>query len=157
MTVEQLRKYLAGLPDSGKELVLGLFLHYCSRARELETEDAEATAAEGKPKKRGSKDLAQLVDRLRLAAAVAAKGEVVAKVREAQAARGLVAAWAPGSAPEAPPMEPPEPPPRVGIPTPPVTHDAPSGPPARGGKGAPRPHRTRGAKARRENKGSSRR
>jgi hypothetical protein len=164
MTIEQLRKYLAGLPDAGRELGLALFLHYCRRAEAADAEEAAAVAPEGtKPKKRGEKELGQLVDRLRLTAALATKGEVVAKTREAQATKGLVAAWAPGSAPEALPMEPPKPPERIAIPQPPIPPPAPPEPvpgaagPARGGKGAARPHTTRGAKARTDNKGSSRR
>lgn len=162
MTIEQLRKYLAALPDSGRELGLALFLHYCRRAEAADAEEAQvATPDGGKPKKRSDKDLAQLVDRLRLAAALATKGEVVAKTREAQATKGLVSAWEPGSAPEAPPMAPPKPPERIAIPTPPVPPVAQPehvpGAPARGGKGAARPHTTRGVKARPDSKGSSRR
>jgi hypothetical protein len=161
MTIEQLRKYLLGLADSGRELGLALFLHYCLRAEAADAEEAADATQEGqKPKRRGEKDLAQIVDRLRLAAALAAKGEVVAKTREAQVSRGLVAAWKPGSAPEAPPMAPPKPPERIAIPQPPVPPQAPDHVPgvaARGGKGAARPHTTRGAKARTDNKGSSRR
>jgi hypothetical protein len=157
MTIEQLRKYLAAAGDSAKELGLAIFLHYCRRAEAADAEEAQPPPADGaKPKKRGDKDLAQIVDRLRLTAALAAKGEVVAKTREAQAARGLVAAWRPGSAPEAPPMpEPPPPPDPRAIPqpaTPPPEHV-----PSRGGKGAARPHTSRGSKARTDNKGSSRR
>lgn len=163
MTIDQLRKYLSGIQDSAKELGLALFLHYCRRAEAADAEEAAAPVPEGtKPKKRGEKDLANLVDRMRLTAALAAKGEVVAKTREAQATKGLVAAWEPGSAPEALPMEPPKPPERIAIPQPPPMPppeegEPVPGAPARGGKGAARPHTTRGAKARTDNKGSSRR
>jgi len=160
MTIEQLRKYLSSTQDSAKELGLALFLHYCRRAEAADAEESAAPTAEGtKPKKRGEKDLANLVDRLRLTAALATKGEVVAKTREAQATKGLVAAWEPGSAPEALPMEPPKPPERQAIPEPPQPRPAEpaQGAPARGGKGAARPHTTREAKARTDNKGSSRR
>jgi len=161
MTLDQLRKYLAALPDSARELALGLYLHYCRRAEAADAEEAAAPTAEGKPKRRGEKELGQLSDRLRLAAAVATKGTVVPKVREALAARGLVAAWEPGSAPEAPPMDPPAPPVRPEIPQPvlpaaPNPQDAAPGTSARGGKGAPRPHTTRESKTRRD-KHSSRR
>ncbi|HEX5137452.1 MAG TPA: hypothetical protein VFY93_10795 [Planctomycetota bacterium] len=162
MTIDQLRKYLAALPDSARELGLALFLHYCRRAEAADAEEAAPPPPEGaKPKKRNEKDLAQLVDRLRLSAALAAKGEVVAKTREALAAKGFVAAWEPGSAPEAPPMDPPPPPPeRKENPapaTPPAAAPGPVPAPARGGKGAARPHTARGSKARTDNKGSSRR
>ncbi len=162
MTIEQLRKYLANMGETARELGLALFLHYCRRAEAADAEEAEAAPAEPKPKKRGEKELALLVDRMRLASAVAAKGEVVAKVREAQASKGLLAAWAPGSAPEAPPMETPAEPEEVeaGEPVP----DLPAEPeiaeePAvmeRGGKAAPRPHTTREVKTRHDKRSSRR-
>lgn len=167
MTMDQLRKYMASLPDSARELGLALFLHYSLRAKAAEAEEAAGVTVEGKPKKRAEKELALLADRLRLAASIAAKGEVVPKAREALAARGLVAAWEPGSAPEALPLErPPEPEPEEVPEPPPLPDDLPEaeaadaeepGTAARGGKGAPRPHTTRESKARQDNKRSSRR
>jgi hypothetical protein len=161
MTIEQLRKYLAGVGAPARELGLALFLHYCRRAEAADAEEAQGAVAEGKPKKRSEKELAVLVDRMRLAAAVAAKGEVVAKAREAQASRGLVGAWEPGSAPEAPPME--SPPEVVEAPEP-VPADPPDDLAAaeepaateRGGKVAARPHTTREAKARQDKRSSRR-
>jgi len=162
MTIEQLRKYLANLGESAGELGLALFLHYCRRAEAADAEEAQAATAETKPKKRSEKDLGLLADRMRLAAAVASKGEVVAKAREAQAARGLVAAWAPGSAPVAPPMETPVVPEEeeAAQPVPNLPHepDVAEEPAVleRGGKGAPRPHTTRETKARQDKRSSRR-
>jgi len=162
MTVEQLRKYLANLGESARELGLALFLHDCRRAEAADAEEAQAPTAETKPKKRSEKDLGQLADRMRLASAVAAKGEVVAKAREAQASRGLVAAWVPGSAPVAPPMETPVAPEEeeAGEPVPDLPADPEIGEATsvleRGGKAAPRPHTTREAKARHDKRSSRR-
>jgi hypothetical protein len=162
MSIDHLRKYLANLGEPARELGLALFLHYCRRAEAAEAEEAQGVTVDGKPKKRSEKDIAILVDRMRLAAAVAAKGEVVAKVREPIAARGLVSAWEPGSAPEAPPMPippPPEPPeipvPIAGEPDDPEFADEHAAA-ERGGKTAPRPHTTREAKARQDKRSSRR-
>jgi hypothetical protein len=161
MTIEQLRKYLANLGEGARELGLALFLHYCRRAEAAEAEEAQGVTVDGKPKKRSEKDIALLVDRMRLAAAVAAKGEVVAKVREPLAARGLVAAWEPGSAPEAPPMPVPvaPEPPEVPEPLPedaeePERSDEPVT--ERGGRTAARPHTTRETKTRQDKRSSRR-
>jgi hypothetical protein len=164
MTIDQLRKYLASLGAAARELGLALFLHYCRRAEAADAEEAQvATTPETKPKRRGEKDLALLVDRMRLASAVAAKGEVVPKTREAQASKGLVAAWEPGSAPEAPPMDTPAEPEPEEIPEPvledppgPELAEEPEGATERGGKAAARPHTTRETKARHDKRSSRR-
>ncbi|MFI5403657.1 MAG: hypothetical protein ACHQ1G_12035, partial [Planctomycetota bacterium] len=122
MTIDQLRKYLASVGEAARELGLALFLHYVRRAEAADAEEAQPLAADAKPKKRGEKELGLLADRMRLASAVATKGEVVPKTREAQASRGLAAAWEPGSAPAAPPLErPPEPEVRAPEPLPDLT------------------------------------
>ena len=162
MTMDQLRKYLASLGEPARELGLALFLHYCRRAEAADAEEAQVATAETKPRKRGEKDLALLADRMRLASAVAAKGEVVPKTREAQASRGLVAAWEPGSAPEAPPMETPvepeareAPEPVAEVPAEPEAVETP-GATERGGKVAARPHTTRETKTRQDKRSSRR-
>ena len=163
MTIDQLRKYLATLGEAARELGLALFLHYCRRAEAADAEEAQAATAETKPKKRGEKDLAVLADRMRLASAVATKGEVVAKARDAQASKGLVAAWEPGSAPEAPPPETPVEREEVKAPQPvpevaeePEAPEQPAGATERGGKAAARPHTTRETKARQDKRSSRR-
>lgn len=163
MTTDQLRKYLASLGEPARELGLALFLHYCRRAEAADAEEAQVATAETKPKRRGEKELGLLADRMRLASAVAAKGEVVPKTREAQASKGLVAAWEPGSAPEAPPMETPVEPEEEEalepIPEPPAEPEAAEGTAAtteRGGKVAARPHTTRETKARQDKRSSRR-
>ncbi len=162
MTTDQHRKYLASLGEPARELGLALFLHDCRRAEAADAEEAQVPAPETKPKKRGEKELAHLVDRMRLTSAVASKGEVVPKTREAQASRGLVAAWEPGSAPEAPPMEVPAEPEAEEAPEPiaeplvePEAAEEHSGT-ERGGKVAARPHTTRETKARQDKRSSRR-
>jgi hypothetical protein len=157
MTIEQLRKYLAGLTEAVREMGLALFIHYCQRAqRSEEAATAEAAEApENKAKKRGERDLAQLVDRLRLACAVAAKGEMVAKAREPLAAKALATAWAAGAAPEAQPLPGANPGPA------PETEGARApGDPVPGGtsrgKGATRPRTMRAVKTRQDKRSSRR-
>ena len=163
MTIDQLRKYLANLGEPARELGLALFLHYCRRAEAADAEEAQPPAPDAKPKKRGEKELAVLVDRMRLTSAVATKGEVVPKTREAQASRGLVAAWKPGSAPEAPPMPVPAPveaeeapEPLPDLPDQIEASDEETGASERGGKAAPRPHTTREVKTRHDKRSSRR-
>jgi hypothetical protein len=93
MTVEQLRKYLANAADYVQEIALALFLFYGSHEVALEAEAASG-AEEGKPRKRPEKEVTLAAERLRLLTATAAKGSVVAKTRQALAARGFARAWA---------------------------------------------------------------
>jgi hypothetical protein len=156
MTMEQLRKYLTGLPEATREMGLALFIHYCQRAQRIDEVAAEVEPGETKPKRRGERDLAQLVDRLRLACSIAAKGEVVAKAREQLAGKALGAAWAPGAAPEAPPSSGANGPAPEGE----AVRSGSSVDPAPGvasrGKGATRPRTTRPAKARQDKRSSRR-
>jgi hypothetical protein len=93
MTAEQLRKYLANAESHVQEIALALFLYYCGHEAALEAE-AAAAAEEGKPRKRPEKEITAAAERLRMLTATAAKGSVVAKTRQALAARGFSRAWA---------------------------------------------------------------
>ncbi|MHC4550277.1 MAG: hypothetical protein ACYTEZ_16015 [Planctomycetota bacterium] len=90
MTAEQLRRYLAHAEAFVPEMALALFLHYCARetAREAELVDDE-----GKARKRPEKEVTLAAERLRMLAATAARGGVVAKTKQALAGRGLAKAW----------------------------------------------------------------
>jgi hypothetical protein len=101
MTAEQLRKYLANAAGFVQEIALALFLYYCAHEVALEAEAEAAAAEEGKPRKRPEKDVTLAAERLRLLAATAAKGSVVAKTRQALAARGFARAWAYSRLPDA--------------------------------------------------------
>ena len=94
MTAEQLRKYLANAVEYVQEIALVLFLYYGSHEVALEAEAVSVAEEEGKPRKRPEKDITLAAERLRLLAATAAKGSVVAKTRQAMAMRGFARAWA---------------------------------------------------------------
>ncbi len=93
MTAEQLRKYLANAESFVQEMALALFIYYCAHEVALEAE-AAAPADDAKPRKRPEKEITAVAERLRMLTATAAKGSVVAKTRQALAARGFSRAWA---------------------------------------------------------------
>jgi hypothetical protein len=148
MTAEQLRKYLANAEGYVQEIALALFIYYCGHEIALEAE--AAAADEGKPRKRPEKEVTVAAERLRMLTATAAKGSVVAKTRQALAARGFSRAWAfsPLPDPEAAERK------KAKAKKKPVRKTAKTAV-ARGG-GTPRP-RTRATRARRAPKKSSRR
>ncbi|MHC4134445.1 MAG: hypothetical protein ACYTDU_13360 [Planctomycetota bacterium] len=148
ITADQLRKYLANAEAYVQEIALALFLYYCGHEVALEAE-AAAAAEEGKPRKRPEKDVTAAAERLRMLTATAAKGSVVAKTRQALAARGFSRAWAYSPLPRAGAAEPKN----VAAKKKPVRKTAKAA--ARGG-GTPRP-RTRATRSRRTAKKSSRR
>lgn len=92
MSAEQLRKYLANARSHVQEIALALFIYYCAHEVALEAEAAAATE-EAKPRKRPEKEITAAAERLRMLTATAAKGSVVAKTRQALAARGFSRAW----------------------------------------------------------------
>ncbi|MHC4974739.1 MAG: hypothetical protein ACYTG3_20680 [Planctomycetota bacterium] len=149
MTVEQLRKYLANAESYVQEMALALFLYYCGHEVALEAEAAAAAEEEGKPRKRPEKDVTAAAERLRMLTATAAKGSVVAKTRQAIAARGFSRAWAFSPLPDAKRAQPK----KGAAKKKPVRKTAKAA--ARGG-GTPRP-RTRATRTRRTAKKSSRR
>ena len=94
MTNEQVKKYLGGIESHAREVALALFFHYCDKERGWQQEKAEAEAEDGKPKKRGERDVMQLLDRIKLVCAVAVHGTIPPKTKQAAAARQLVKSWA---------------------------------------------------------------
>jgi len=147
MTPEQLRKYMANAEAYVQEIALALFLYYGGHEIEFEAE-AAAVPEEGKPRKRPEKDVTAAAERLRMLTATAAKGSVVAKTRQASAARGFARAWAYSALPDGRASAP-----KVAAKKKPVAKTEKAA--ARGG-GTPRP-RTRATRSRRTAKKSSRR
>lgn len=103
MSVEQLRKYLSNVKSHLQPLALALFVHYCLQEEAAESAAAVAEA-EPKAKKRPEKEITLAAERLRLLAAVAAAGQVVAKTRQTSAARNLEKAWSYSPLPEPAPV-----------------------------------------------------
>lgn len=103
MTNEQLKKYLAGIESHMREVALALFCHYALRERAWQ----EAVETDEKPKKRGEREVMQLLDRLRLLCSVSVLGAIVAKTKQVNVHRQLGKAWA--YAPLPPEPAPPKP------------------------------------------------
>jgi hypothetical protein len=91
-TVDGLKRYLTGLPDSAREIAMALALHHCATEQQAEAELAQAEA-DGKPRKRPERDVTNLANRLRLLFAIAAHGPSVSTTRPMNHSRAFVKAW----------------------------------------------------------------
>jgi hypothetical protein len=91
-TVDGLKRYLTGLPDSAQEIAMALALHHCALEVQAEAELAQAEA-DGKPRKRPEQHVTHLANRLRLLFAIAAHGPSVSTARPLNHSRAFLKAW----------------------------------------------------------------